>query len=91
MANTKSAKAAILKNERNRIRNKSRNSRIKTFIDKVRKALDAKDKSLAMASFRDAQAEIMKGKTKGMIKFSTASRLVSRLNAKVKALVVSPQ
>jgi small subunit ribosomal protein S20 len=89
MANTSSAKASILKNERNRIRNKARTSRIKTFIDKFKTAMEAKDKELALTAFRKAQSEIMKGKTKGVIKFSTASRLVSRLNEKVKTLTLA--
>lgn len=86
MANSAQAKKRIRQNERRRLINKSRVSRIRTFVRKVEEAIAAGDKSAAGDALKAAQPEIMRGVTKGVIHKKTASRKVSRLSARVKAL-----
>ena len=61
-------------------------SRIKTFVRKVEDALAKGDVSLAQAAFRDAEPEIRRGITKGVLHLNTASRKISRLSRRVRAL-----
>ena len=86
MANTPSAKKRIRNTLRKTDINKSRRSRIKTFVKKVEDAIETKDAKSAMDSLKAAQPEIMRGVTKGIFHKNTASRKISRLSSRVKAL-----
>jgi small subunit ribosomal protein S20 len=86
MANTPQAKKRIRSNERKAEINKSRVSRMRTFIRQVEDAITAGDKSAAADALKAAQPEIMRGVTKGVIHKKTASRKVSRLAARVNAI-----
>ena len=86
MAHHKSALKRIRQDEVKTARNKARISRIRTFIKRVDVAIEAKDHKKAMEALKGAQAEIMRGVSKGVIKLNTASRKISRLNAQIKAL-----
>ncbi len=86
MAHHASAKKALRQTVKHNERNKARNSDIKTFVKKVLAAIAAKDLNLAQDTFKLAQAKIMKGAQKNLMKPNTASRKVSRLAQKVKAL-----
>ncbi len=86
MAHHASAKKALRQSLKQNAINKSRNSDIKTFVKKVEAAIAAKDYNLAQEAFKIAQAKIMKGSQKELMKPNTASRKVSRLAKKVKAL-----
>ena len=86
MANTSSAKKRIRKTLRKTDINKSRRSRIKTFVRKVEDALELKDAKSAMDSLKAAQPEIMRGVTKGIFHKNTASRKISRLSSRIKAI-----
>jgi small subunit ribosomal protein S20 len=86
MANTSSAKKAARKIARRTAVNKSRLSRVRTFVRKVEEALAAGDKDAAKAAFQAAQPELMRAVTKGVIHKNTASRKVSRLAARVRKL-----
>jgi small subunit ribosomal protein S20 len=86
MANHSATKKTIRQTITVTARRKSRKQRIKTFITKVEAAVAGGDKTAAQAAFKAAQPEIMKGVTKGVLKITTASRKVSRLCAKVKAM-----
>ena len=86
MAHHASAKKALRQNVKQNEINKARSSDIKTFIKKVLAAVAAKNLALAQDAFKLAQAKIMKGAQKNLIKPNTASRKVSRLALKVKAL-----
>ena len=86
MANTPQAKKRIRRNERRAVINKSRVSRMRTFIRKVEDAISAGDKPAAADALKAAQPEIMRSVTKGVIHKKTASRKVSRLAAAVKAI-----
>ena len=86
MAHHASAKKALRQNLKQNARNKSCNSDIKTFVKKVEAAIAAKDINLAQDIFKVAQAKIMKGAKKNLMKPNTASRKVSRLAHKIKAI-----
>ncbi len=86
MANTSSAKKATRKIARRTAVNKNRRSRVRTFVRKVEEALAAGDKGAAEAAFAAAQPELARAATKGVLHRNTASRKVSRLARRVKAL-----
>ena len=83
MANTKSAKKMVRKIARRTEVNKSRRSRIRTFVRKVEEAVVAGDKKAATAALKAAEPEVMRGVTNGVLHKNTASRKVSRLAARV--------
>jgi len=86
MANTKSAKKMVRKIARRTEVNKSRRSRVRTFVRKVEEAVAAGDKKAATTALKAAEPEIMRGVTKGVLHKNTASRKVSRLAARVKGI-----
>jgi len=86
MANTPQAKKRARQNEARFQINKARCSRIRTFLRKVEEAIESGDKEAATAALRAAQPELMRGVTKGVFHKNTASRKVSRLASRVKAL-----
>jgi len=86
MANTPSAKKAVRKIARRTEVNKARRSRVRTFIRKVEEAIAGGDKEAASAALKNAQPEIMRSVTKGVMKKNTAARKVSRLSASVKKI-----
>lgn len=87
MANTPSSKKRVRTIERRTKINKTRKSRVRTFIRKVEEAIDGGDHAVAMAALKTAQPEIMRGANKGVLHQNTASRKISRLNNRIKALV----
>ena len=86
MANHKSAKKRIIRNAKRAEINGARIGRIRTFIKKVESAITAGDKAAADSALREAQPEIMRGVSRGVLHKNTASRKMSRLSARVKAL-----
>ncbi|MDE0751351.1 MAG: 30S ribosomal protein S20 [Planktomarina sp.] len=86
MANSPQAKKRARQIERRTAVNKTRKSRIRTFLRKVEEAIDSGDKDAAIAALRAAQPELMRGVTKGLFHKNTASRKVSRLASRVKAI-----
>lgn len=86
MANTSSAKKAVRKIARRTTVNRARRSRMRTFVRKVEEALAAGDAARAAAALQDAAPEMMRAAQHGVIHKNTASRKVSRLTARVKAL-----
>ncbi|HEV7253265.1 MAG TPA: 30S ribosomal protein S20 [Mesorhizobium sp.] len=86
MANTSSAKKATRKIARRTAINKSRRSRVRTFVRKVEEALASGDRQAAEAALVAAQPELMRAATKGVLHRNTASRKVSRLAQRVNAL-----
>ena len=86
MANTKSAKKAIRKIARKTAVNKNRRTRMRTFIRQVEEAIAAGDQTQAQAALVAAQPEIMRSAQKGILHKNSASRKMSRLSARVKAL-----
>ena len=86
MANIKSAKKRVRQNERRTEINRARMSRVRTFVRKVEAAIASGDKTAAQAALKEAQPELMRGVTKGVVHRNTAARRLSRLNARIKAL-----
>jgi len=86
MANSLQAKKRIRRNETRAAINKSRVSRIRSFLRKVEEAIESGDKATAATALRTAESELMRGVTKGVIHKNTAARKVSRLSARVKKL-----
>ena len=86
MANHKSAEKRARQIERRTAVNRARTSRIKTFVKKVETAIASGDKTAAAEALRNAQPEIQRGVTKGVVHKNTAARKLSRLSARVKAL-----
>ena len=86
MANTKSAKKMVRKIARRTEVNKSRKSRVRTFVRKVGDAVAAGDKNAAITALKAAEPEIMRSVQKGVLHKNTASRKVSRLAARVKSV-----
>ncbi len=86
MANSPSSKKRARQTERRTEVNKARRSRIRTFIRKVEEAIATGDFAAATEALRAAQPEIMRGVTKGVAHKNTASRKISRLAGRVKAL-----
>jgi small subunit ribosomal protein S20 len=86
MANTASAKKAVRKIARRTEVNRARRSRMRTFIHKVEEAIASGDAALAATALQNAAPEMMRAAQKGVVHKNTASRKVSRLSARVKAL-----
>ncbi len=89
MANSPSARKRIRQTERRTAVNTARRSRIRTFIRKVEEAIALGDQSAAAQALKAAQPEIMRGVTKGVFHKNMASRKVSRLAQRVKAMIAS--
>ena len=86
MDNTTSAKKATRKIARRTEVNKARRSRVRGFIRKVEEAIASGDLSVATEALKVAQPEIQRAATRGVLHGNTASRKVSRLAQRVKAL-----
>ncbi len=89
MANILQAKKRIRANARRAEVNKSRKSRIRTFVKQVELAVESGNAEEARLALKQAQPELMRGVTKGVLHKKTASRKVSRLAKRVKALSAS--
>ena len=86
MANTTQSAKRARQNKKRFAINKARRSRIRTYLRKVEEAITSGDKEAATAALKAAQPELMRGVTKGVFHKNTASRKMSRLAARVKAL-----
>ncbi|WEF24392.1 30S ribosomal protein S20 [Paracoccus sp. S3-43] len=86
MANSPQSKKRARQIERRTDVNKARRSRIRTFIRKVEEAIASGNADEAKAALQAAQPELMRGVTKGVVHKNTASRKISRLASRVKAL-----
>jgi small subunit ribosomal protein S20 len=65
--------------------NRARRSRMRTAVKNVELALAAGDKATAQAALKLAQPELDHAVSAGVLKRATASRKLSRLNARVNA------
>jgi small subunit ribosomal protein S20 len=88
MANTKSAKKAIRVAATRTAINKARRSRVRTYVRFVEEAIATGEKGAAEAALRAAQPELMRSAQKGVLPKNTASRKISRLAARIRALAV---
>ena len=86
MANTSSAKKAARRIERQTAVNKARRSRMRTFLRKVEEAIASGNKDAAAEALKAAQPELHRAATRGIVHRNLASRKVSRLASRVKAM-----
>lgn len=86
MANTASSKKRARQAERRADVNKARRSRIRSFLRKVEEAIVSGKKDAATEALKNAQPELMRGVSKGVLHKNTAARKMSRLAARVKSL-----
>jgi len=86
MASHKSAEKRARQTERRTVVNTARRSRVRGSIKKVEEAIKSGDKQAAIAALRAAQPEIQRGATKHVVTKNAASRRVSRLAARIKAM-----
>ena len=74
MANTPGAKKAVRKIARRTEVNKARRSRVRTYLRKFEEAVAAGDAGAAKSAFVEAQSELMRAVTKGVVQKNTGSR-----------------
>ena len=86
MANSPQSKKRARQNERRFAVNKAHRSRIRTFLRNVEEAIESGNSENAVAALRAAQPELMRGVSKGLMHKNTASRKMSRLSSRVKAI-----
>ena len=86
MANTSSAKKSARKIAARTEVNKSRRSRMRTYIRKVEEAIAGGKHDEAVAALKAAEPEIARAAQKGIVHANVASRKVSRLNHRIKSL-----
>ena len=86
MANSAQAKKRGRQIERRTEVNKARRSRIRTFLKRVDEALETGEEKLALDALKNAQPELMRGVSKGLMHKNTAARKMSRLSSRVKSL-----
>lgn len=89
MANNPGARKAIRKIARRTEVNKARRSRVRTFLRKFEEAVAGGDAGAAKAAFVEAQSELMRAVSKGVVHKNTGSRKVSRLAAQLKKLATA--
>lgn len=86
MANTPQSKKRARQSETRYAINKARRSRIRTYLRKVEEAIAAGDQTAAAEALKNAQPELARGITKGVLHKNTVARKMSRLSSRVKAL-----
>ncbi len=86
MANTKSAKKAVRQTIKRTERNKSRRTQLRSSVRKVEEAIAAGDKAAAQAALKDAEPVLARTAQRGIVHRKTASRKVSRLAKRIRAL-----
>ncbi len=86
MANTSSAKKATRVASRRAKINQNRTSMVRSIVRKVEEALASGKKVDAESALKVAVPQIMRGSQKGVMHKNAASRKVSRLTKRVRAM-----
>ena len=86
MANTSSAKKAVRVQGRKTAVNKARRTMVRSHLRKVEDAITAGNKDDAQTAVKAAEPAMMRAVSKGVYHKNTASRKISRLNKRVKAM-----
>jgi small subunit ribosomal protein S20 len=86
MANTSSAKKATRVAARRAKINQNRTSAVRSFVRKVEEAVASGKKPDAEQALKAAMPQLMRSAQKGIMHKNTASRKVSRLTKRVKAM-----
>ena len=79
MANHKSAKKRILRNEKKRLENKSRLSRIRTFVKNFLKIISVSKDADRVVLLANVNSELAKGVRKGIVSKKKMARTMSRM------------
>jgi small subunit ribosomal protein S20 len=82
MPNHKSAEKRVRQNEKRRATNRSNRTKVRTYIKKLRAALDSGDKQQVNAILPEAVSVIDKSVQKGVLHANAAARYKSRLTVK---------
>jgi small subunit ribosomal protein S20 len=86
MANTSSAKKATRVAARRTKVNQVRRSRVRSFIRTVEEAIAKGDRAAAEAALKTAQPAIVRAANRKVMHRNAASRKISRLSRRVKAI-----
>jgi small subunit ribosomal protein S20 len=86
LANHASALKRARQNEKRKLRNKAKKTRIKNLVKAVEASVSAKSADEALERLKIAQKAIDKTAAKGVMHRCTAARKISRLTRKVHAL-----
>ena len=86
MANHKSSKKRIIRNNKRNEINTNRISRIRTFVKNVENEINSQEKDKANEAFKQAMPEIQRGVSKGLIHKNSAARKLSRLSVRIKSI-----
>lgn len=86
MPHHRSAEKRLRQTEKRTAINRSRLSRVRTFVKKVETAIATGDKAAAASAFQLAQPEMHRATTKGVLHRNTVARKLSRLAARINAL-----
>lgn len=86
MANIKSQIKRNRTNEKARLRNKAVKSELKTYVRKVREAIEAGDRETATAALEKAGRKLDKAVSKGVIHRNQAANRKSKLARQVNKL-----
>ncbi|MGF1465727.1 MAG: 30S ribosomal protein S20 [Sandaracinaceae bacterium] len=86
MANHASAKKRIRQTVKRTLRNRYIGSTVRTYVKRVRAAIDEGDRSVAEEALKQAVRRIDAAVNKGVFHRKTGSRYISRLTRQVQAL-----
>lgn len=86
MPHHKSAEKRLRQTEKRTEVNRARMSRVRTFVKKVETAIASGDKSAAQSAFQEAQPELHRATSKGVMHRNTVARKLSRLAAQINGL-----
>jgi len=86
LANSLSASKRARQAEKNRRRNASQRSHVRTAIKRVQRAIENRDKAAAEAAYKAAVPAIDRSVAKGLMAKNKAARHKSRLNNHIRTL-----
>ena len=86
MANTAQSKKRARQSEARYAVNKARRSRIRTFLRKVEEALASGNQEAAATALHNAQPELARGVSKGVLHKNTVARKMSRLTHRLNVM-----
>jgi small subunit ribosomal protein S20 len=84
MPTSRSAKKRLRQQERRRVRNRAIRSSLRTYVKRVRTALEENDAARAETEFRVTAKKLDQASAKGIIHKNTASRYKSRLQQAIR-------
>ena len=83
MPNSKSAKKRMRRVEKQTLVNRSRKNKYRTLVKEIRALIQSKKKKEAQALLSKVNSQLMRVSKTGIISFSKASRLVSRIATQI--------